>query len=106
MTLPAADGPSWPLSSTTRVDATLSPRRITVAKRMTIGKEENSIGLEVLIDTMMIRSDKMMLNVNITSSMGAGIGRTSNIKRSKTTAGVAIAPQTARGEICRKFDKN
>ena len=46
-----------------------------VAKRMTIGKLENSIGVEVLIATIMISSDSTILNVNMMSSMNAGIGK-------------------------------
>ena len=45
------------------VEATFSPNLIMVAKRMTIGKLENSIGVEVLIATIMISSDSTILNV-------------------------------------------
>ena len=71
---------------------------------MTIGKLENSIGVEVLIATIMISSDSTILNVNMMSSMNAGIGKIRRVRISRTTAGVAIAPQTMLADNCRKFD--
>ena len=44
MTLPAASMPSPPLSSTRRVEATLSDRRISVSNSSNDGKTENSTG--------------------------------------------------------------
>lgn len=71
---------------------------------MTIGKLENSIGVEVLIATIMISSDSTILNVNMMSSMNAGIGKIRRVRISRTTAGVAIAPQMMLADNCRKFD--
>ena len=44
ITLPAAPGPVWPFSSTIRVEATFSPRRIKVAINRTVGKTPKSSG--------------------------------------------------------------
>ena len=44
ITAPAAPGPVWPSSSTTRVEATLSDSRISVVKSSTEGKAAKSSG--------------------------------------------------------------
>ena len=44
ITAPAAPGPVWPSSSTTRVEATLSESRNSVVSSSTVGKTEKSSG--------------------------------------------------------------
>ena len=60
-----------------------------VENRMTVGKEENSIGVAVFIATMMTSSASKMFRVNSTSSITAGSGRISIVRISRTTAGTA-----------------
>ena len=77
---------------------------MTVANRITIGKLENSIGVDVFIATIMIRSERTMLKVNIMSSMNAGIGKINRVRTSNTKAGVVTAADILANGICRKFD--
>ena len=77
---------------------------MTVANRITIGKLENSIGVDVFIATIMIRSERTILKVNIMSSMNAGIGKINRVRTSNTKAGVVTAPDILANGICRKFD--
>ena len=77
---------------------------MTVANRITIGKLENSIGVDVFIATIMIRSERTILKVNIMSSMNAGIGKINRVRTSNTKAGVVTASEILANGICRKFD--
>ena len=61
MTLPAAPLPAWPFINTTRVEATLSASRNTVATNKTLGKVANSSGLRIENTATTIISDSAML---------------------------------------------
>ncbi|MNQ44649.1 hypothetical protein D3C85_584130 [compost metagenome] len=76
ITLPAASGPVWPWSSTTRVEATFSDRRSSVANRSTAGNAAKSSGLRVNMATSRIITDNAMLKVNSKSSRNVGRGST------------------------------
>src|SRR4051812_29565652 len=76
MTWPAASAPVWPLTSTTRVEATLSAKRSSVVNRRTVGKEEKSSGLLAFSATISTARLIMMLEMKPTSSSIAGTGTT------------------------------
>src|SRR4051812_12539305 len=76
MTWPAASAPVWPLTSTTRVEATLSARRSRVVNRSTVGKEEKSSGLLAFSATISTARLIMMFVMKPTSSSIAGTGTT------------------------------
>jgi hypothetical protein len=104
--LPAASGPSCPLKSTTRVDATFKLSRSIVARSKTRGKTENSRGLRTLIDIITTTSPAMMLNVKRTSSAIDGSGTTSIAIMAKMTSGIAIPFASVKISECRKSDTN
>ncbi|EON18287.1 hypothetical protein C265_19199 [Cupriavidus sp. GA3-3] len=74
-TLPAASGPVWPSSSTTRVDATFSDRRSSVVNSSTAGKAAKSSGFCVYMLTSSTMIASAILKVNSRSSTKAGSGR-------------------------------
>ncbi len=76
ITLPAASGPVCPCSSTTRVEATFSDRRSSVANSSTAGNAAKSSGLRVNMATSRIITDNAMLKVNSRSSRNVGRGST------------------------------
>jgi len=86
MTWPAESVPSCPLTSTTRVDATLSANRSSVANSSTVGKLEKSSGFAAFSATISTASEIMMLVMNPMSSMIAGTGTIMN----STTISVAM----------------
>ncbi len=75
ITWPAASGPVWPSSSTTRVDATFSDRRSSVENSSTLGNAAKSSGFIVYMLTSSTITDSAMLNVNSRSSSIGGSGR-------------------------------
>tara|TARA_B110000444_G_scaffold252825_1_gene282676 strand:- start:657 stop:947 length:291 start_codon:yes stop_codon:yes gene_type:complete len=85
------------------VDATFKPNLITVAKRTIMGKEEKSIGVAVWIATIIINRAKMMLNVNKTSNIIGGIGKTSRDNTSSTMIGVTRELSGNSRSCCRKL---
>ena len=76
MTLPAAPVPVWPSSSTTRVEATFSDRRISVVSSSTVGKAAKSSGLTMWAATIITITAIAMLKVNSRSSTNGGSGST------------------------------
>ncbi len=64
------------MSSTTRVEATFSDRRSSVANSSTAGNAAKSSGLRVNMATSRIITDKAMLKVNSRSSRKVGSGST------------------------------
>ena len=87
ITCPAAPGPLWPSSSTTRVDATLSDSRISVVTSSTLGRAAKSSGLTIWADTIITISAIAMLKVNSRSSTKGGSGSTSIASISTTKIG-------------------
>ena len=87
----------------------MRPSLRTVANRITIGKDEKSMGLEVLMATIMMSSAKIILKVKKISSIKAGSGSTSNEITMSTAAGIArdVANVSAEPLLrkCRKFVK-
>jgi hypothetical protein len=77
ITCPAAPAPVWPLSSTTRVEATLSARRSRVASSSTEGKTAKSSGRNTYTLANSTTSESMILKVNSVSSKKVGSGTTS-----------------------------
>ena len=75
ITLPAASPPSCPCSNTTRVEATLSAKRNTVAINRTSGNIPKSTGFLVNTETSIMTSDKAMLKLNRISSSQDGMGK-------------------------------
>jgi exo-beta-1,3-glucanase (GH17 family) len=69
-----------------------------------VGKEENSMGVAVLIATMMTNSANKMFRVNSTSSITAGSGRISMVRISKITAGTANDDGRKPSVNCRRSD--
>jgi hypothetical protein len=76
ITWPAAPGPVWPSSSTTRVEATFSDRRSSVVTSSTDGKAAKSSGLTICAATIITISASAMLKVNSRSSTKGGSGST------------------------------
>ena len=76
ITLPAASGPVWPLSSTTRVEAMLSDSRSKVANSRTDGNAAKSRGLVVNMATSSTIRPSAILNVKKRSSKNGGSGST------------------------------
>ena len=111
ITCPAAAPPSCPLTSTTRVDATLSARRSSVANSRTEGNELKSSGFSAFIAAIRIATDSAMLSTKNTSSSSAGVGTTIKAISVRIPAGSAKAliekresiPLTARmPEVCHR----
>ncbi len=98
MTWPAAPSPVWPLTSTTRVEATFSERRSRVVNNSTVGKAEKSSGLAAFSATMITARLIMMLVMNPTSSMKAGIGTIMNRTSIRMPSG-RIAPRAVWPQI-------
>src|SRR3954471_1797204 len=94
MTWPAAPAPSWPWTSTTRVEATFSARRSRVVNRRTVGKEEKSSGLATFNATIRTARLIMMLLMKPMSRKVAGIGTTISMT-SRSVATGKIAPRPA-----------
>ena len=86
ITLPAASVPSCPATSTTRVEATFSESRNSVATSRMVGKDEKSSGRAACSTSISITSDSSMLPMKKTSSSGAGTGTTI----SSTISSIAI----------------
>ena len=105
-TLPADSWPSWPFTRITRVDATLRANRSIVAKRSTVGNEENSSGLRVLIAIMMISKLDAILKVNSTSNKNAGNGTTNMPMINNTKAGMLRPVKLNRDRLCRNVDSD
>ena len=87
ITLPAASGPSWPWTSTTRVEATFKANRNIVANSKTDGKDEKSNGLRVPIAIITTTKLTMMLKVNKMSSNKGGSGTTNMAMINRTRTG-------------------
>ena len=75
-----------------------------VENKITVGKEENSIGVAVLMATMMTSSASRMLRVNKTSSIIAGNGKISMVRISRMTAGTAKEEGRKPSVNCRRSD--
>jgi hypothetical protein len=110
ITCPAAPGPVWPSSSTTRVDATFSDSRISVVTSSTVGRAAKSSGLIICADTITTISAIAMLNVNSRSRMKGGSGstiiasiRTTKIGSVSTLAALACGPSHAFRRCIRAF---
>ena len=91
MTCPAAAPPSWPWTSTTRVEATLRASRSRVANSSTLGKEEKSSGRRALSATIRTAIEIAMLSTKKMSSSSAGIGSTISASSAKMPTGSAMA---------------
>src|SRR5690606_20895583 len=89
ITLPAASGPVWPCSSTTRVEATLSDNLSSVANSSTDGKAAKSSAFLVNIATRRAMMDNAMLNVKNRSSMKGGSGSTIMARTMTSSTGPA-----------------
>jgi hypothetical protein len=90
MTLPAAPGPVWPWSKTTRVDATFRLRRNNVVNSRSVGKETNSSTSRIRIAEIKTATEMPMFNTKKRSRTGVGMGNTISAKSAKTTSGVMI----------------
>ena len=88
MTLPAASPPLWPSSSTTRVLATLSAKRIMVAINSTAGNIPNSSGFMVYTVTSNTTNASAILNENNISSRNGGSGKITMPSAANTKSGV------------------
>ena len=95
ITSPAAPGPVWPSSSTTRVEATLSDRRSSVVSSSTVGNTEKSSGRFMCAATIITTSASAMLSVKKVSSSQGGNGSTIMASTVITSMGAARAPATA-----------
>ena len=71
---------------------------------MTVGNEENSIGVAVLMATIMTSKANRMFSVNNTSSMAGGNGRISIVKMRTITAGTASEETRNPSVSCRRSD--
>ena len=100
MTWPAASVPVWPLTSTTRVEATLSASLSRVANSSTVGKEEKSSGRATFSATISTARLSMMLVTKPMSSNVAGTGTTIRVTRSRIAIG-RIAPRLAFSQMRR-----
>jgi hypothetical protein len=87
MTWPAALGPVWPSSNTTRVEATFSDRRSRVVSSSTVGKAAKSSGRTICAATITTISAIAMLKVNSRSSTKGGSGSTIMVSTSSTAIG-------------------
>jgi hypothetical protein len=99
--------PVCPSSKTTRVDATLRPRRNNVAMRRTDGNEDNSSAERVLRVIITINKPNIMLNVNRMSKKIVGSGTMSSASISRTSVGpptLEMSMDLTWSEIRRKFD--
>ena len=76
ITWPAAASPSCPCPSTTRVEATLRPRRNKVANSSTVGKAEKSNGFCALSATISTARLITMFMMKKASSRKVGTGTT------------------------------
>ncbi len=92
ITLPAAPVPVWPSSSTTRVEATLRVRRISVVIRITVGNSEKSSGLFDDTLTSSTSTAMAMLKVNRMSSSCGGSGRMIIARIDRMISGMPIRP--------------
>ena len=88
ITWPAAPVPVWPCISTTRVEATFSASRNSVAISSTDGKIAKSSGLRTVNTATVIISDSAMLKVNSRSSAKAGSGSTTMASSASTATGM------------------
>jgi len=61
------------------------------------------MGVEVWIATMMMSSERMMLNVKSTSSIKGGTGSTNSIRISKMMTGITTELRGKFPMICRSF---
>ena len=107
MTWPAASVPVCPSSKTTRVDATLRPRRKSVAMRRTDGNEDNSSAERVLRVIITISKPNIMLKVNRMSKKIVGNGTMSSASISRTSVGPPTFDMSMDlnwSKIRRKFD--
>ena len=91
MTAPAAPGPVWPSSSTTRVDATLRESRINVVKSRTDGNAEKSSGRIMYAATIITIKATAILMVKNRSKTSGGSGSTIMARIATTSIG-ADAP--------------
>src|SRR5699024_2791264 len=89
ITRPAASGPSWPRIKTTRVDATLSPKRNKVENSKTAGNAAKSRGCRVNMATKSTITANEILKVKSKSKMKGGKGNTIITKISKIRMGPA-----------------
>ena len=96
ITWPAAAPPSWPWTRTTRVDATLSARRSSVANSRTEGKDEKSSGFSAFIAAIRIATDSAMLSTKNASSTNAGVGTIISPISVRIPAGSAMAVRLRR----------
>jgi hypothetical protein len=78
----------WPSTKITRVDATFSAKRNIVANNKTVGKDENSSGLRVLMAIMMITKLITILKVNKKSNKSGGNGNTNMAMINNTKTGM------------------
>src|SRR5689334_9601802 len=100
MTWPAADEPSWPWTSTTRVEATLSASLRRVVNSRTVGKDEKSSGLATFSATISTARLTMMFDTKPMSRKAAGIGTTINETSSRIAIG-RTAPRDALSHMLR-----
>jgi hypothetical protein len=89
ITWPAAAPPRCPLTSTTRVEATLSDSRSKVANSSTVGNAEKSSGFSAFIAAISTATDSAMLSTKNTSSTAAGSGTTISMIRIRMPNGAA-----------------
>jgi hypothetical protein len=89
ITWPAACVPSWPRSSTTRVEATFRASRSRVVPRITVGNTEKSSGRLADTETRITISASTMLKVNRMSSSTGGSGSMIIASMVSRKAGVA-----------------
>ena len=93
ITLPAASGPVWPSSSTTRVEATFSDSRSSVVISSTVGKAAKSSGFTMYAAISSTISAIAMLKVNSRSSAKGGSGSTIIARIMTMSSGAGHLPQ-------------
>jgi hypothetical protein len=104
ITVPAESVPLCPSTKITRVEATLSASRNSVANNKTVGNDEKSRGLSALIQIIAITNDSVILKVKNKSSKKGGRGTTIIIMMQNNTLGITSEDELGTENDCQKFD--
>ena len=88
-----------------RVEATFKASRNMVANSSTVGKDEKSSGLRVLMEIMMITRLIIILKVNKKSNKSAGKGSTSMAMINNTSTGIPRPARSNFAKFCRIVDR-
>src|SRR5699024_5676566 len=107
ITCPAAAGPSWPFSNTTRVEATFKPKRNKVVNNKKEGKAAKSKAFLVNIATKSTIMESAILKVKSKSKIKGGKGSTIMDKIIKISTGptssLACSPPDVRKNAIKLF---